>query len=126
MSSWQEYKNIAKERGSLAYELFVIISSPEKPDQLKSVLPEHLAYQAELEASGSLVLAGPLSDLTGESMEGVGMIVYRAESFEAAQALADGDPMHKQGVRSYVLRRWLINEGNLTLNVKLSAQQVRL
>jgi uncharacterized protein YciI len=67
-----------------------------------------------------------MSDETGEHMQGVGMIVYRAESLEAARALADGDPMHKSGARSYTLRRWMINEGSLNLSVGLSTKQVTL
>ena len=54
------------------------------------------------------------------------MIVYRAESLDAARALADNDPMHLSGARSYVLRRWMINEGSLSLNVGLSTNQVTL
>ena len=89
-------------------------------------MPDHLAYQAEQEKSGALAFAGPLSDLTGEQMEGCGLIVYRADSFEAAKAIADADPMHSTGTRTYTLRRWMINEGSFRVDVKLSAQQVRL
>jgi len=71
-------------------------------------------------------MAGPLSDETGELMEGVGMIVYRAESLAAAKALAEADPMHKSGTRNFTIRRWLVNEGSFQLDIKLSAQRVRL
>lgn len=125
MVAWTDYKNAAKERGSLAYELFVAISTPiVAPEELKARLPEHLEYQGSLESSGALAFAGPLSDVTGDQMEGVGMIVYRAESMAAAKALADADPMHASGARTYELRRWMINEGSFQLNVKLSAQDV--
>ena len=73
-----------------------------------------------LERAGQLAFAGPMSDETGEHMQGVGMIVYRADSLAAAQQLAENDPMHKSGARSFVLRRWLINEGSLNLSVGLS------
>lgn len=88
------------------------------------MLPAHLDYQAELEQQGRLVMAGPLSDPSGELMEGVGMIIYRAESLEAAKALADADPMHRTGTSEYTLRRWLVNEGSFQLDIKLSAQSV--
>jgi len=127
MPAWSEYKTAAQERGSLALELYCVVSTPVKtPDKLKEKLPEHLAYQAEQERAGSLFLAGPLSDLSGELMEGVGLIVYRAESLDAAKAIADNDPMHAAGVREYTIRRWLVNEGSLQLNVQLSAQDVKL
>lgn len=127
MVTWADYKKEAGERGSLALELFVVVSTPaQSPDELKAQLPAHLAYQEQLEQAGTLAFAGPLSDLQGEQMQGMGMIIYRAHSLAAARALADGDPMHVSGAREYTLRRWLVNEGSLTLSVKLSAQSVRL
>jgi len=127
MVAWADYKAEAKSRGALALELYVAHSVPSKgPQDVKASLPAHLAYQAELERAGALAFAGPMSDETGEHMQGVGMIVYRAETLEAARALADGDPMHKSGARSYTLRRWMINEGSLNLSVGLSTKQVTL
>lgn len=127
MPVWSEYKQTSEERGSLALELYVVISTPVKaPEDLRENLPAHLAYQAEQEEKGRLVMAGPLSDITGELMEGVGMIVYRAVSLEAATALAEHDPMHKSGTREYTIRRWLVNEGSFQLDIKLSAQSVKL
>lgn len=127
MPAWDEYKNAAIERGSLAHELFVVISEPAAdPAQMKEKLPEHLAYQAEQENAGNLVLAGPMSDPSGDLMEGVGLIIYRAASLDAARKLAENDPMHSSGTRSFVIRRWLVNEGSISVNVKLSAQSVTL
>ena len=124
---WQEYKQQAQSRGALALELFVVQSTPAKsPDAVKAVLSEHLDYIASLESQGDLAFAGPMSDETGEEMQGMGMLVLRASSMEQARALADGDPMHKSGARSFTLRRWLINEGSLTLSVGLSSGHVRL
>jgi len=126
MPEWSEYKKAAEERGSLACELYAIISTPAKsPEDLKENLPAHLAYQAELEQQGNLVMAGPLSDLTGNAMEGTGMIIYRADSLAVATALANNDPMHKTGTREYTIRRWLVNEGSFQLDIKLSAQSIR-
>jgi len=126
MPKWSEYKKAAEERGSLACELFAVVSTPAKsPEDLKANLPDHLAYQAELEQQGQLVMAGPLSDISGEAMEGVGMIIYRADSLASATALADNDPMHKTGTREYTIRRWLVNEGSFQLDIKLSAQSIR-
>ena len=91
-------------------------------DLVKATLPAHLAYQKELEAAGVLVMAGPVSDASGEMMEAEGMVIYRAESLEAARAIADRDPMHEAGARSYTVRKWLVNEGSLSLTISLSAQ----
>ena len=67
-----------------------------------------------------LVMAGPTSDASGDSMEGAGMVIYRAASMDEARALADADPMHSSGARVYTLKKWLVNEGSLSLNVGLS------
>ena len=121
MVAWADYKAEAKSRGALALELYVVHSTPAKaPEDVKAALPDHLAYQAELERAGKLALAGPMSDETGEHMQGMGLIIYRAESLDAARVLAEGDPMHKSGARSFVLRRWMINEGSITLSANLS------
>lgn len=125
MPAWNDYKKEAKERGSLALELFVVESTPAKaPEDVRANLPAHLAYQQTMESSGKLAFAGPLSDLTGELMQGTGLIIYRAGSMEEAKQMADADPMHESGARSYTLRRWLINEGSLSLNVGLSTNHV--
>ncbi len=121
MVAWADYKSEAKSRGALALELYVALSTPTKaPEDVKASLPDHLAYQADLERAGKLAFAGPMSDETGEHMQGVGLIIYRADSLEAARKLAEDDPMHKSGARSFVLRRWMINEGSLNLSVGLS------
>ncbi len=121
MVAWEDYKSEAKSRGALALELYVAHSTPIKaPEYVKASLIDHLAYQAQLERAGQLAFAGPMSDETGEHMQGIGLIIYRADSLEAARKLADDDPMHKSGARSFVLRRWMINEGSLNLSVCLS------
>lgn len=127
MVAWADYKSEAKSRGALALELYVAHSTPAKaPEDVKAALPDHLAYQAQLERAGQLAFAGPMSDETGEHMQGMGLIIYRAGSLEAARKLAEDDPMHASGARSFVLRRWMINEGSLNLSVGLSTGQSSL
>lgn len=127
MVAWNEYKAIAQGRGALAFELYVAVSTPQKaPDEVKAVLPDHLAYIQGLEVSGQLMMAGPLSDETGEKMQGAGMLVLRAGSMEEAHGLAANDPMHATGARSFTLRRWLVNEGSVSVSVGLSTGKVGL
>ncbi|MDB4838069.1 YciI family protein [Marinomonas sp.] len=124
---WKEYKAASKARGSLALEVFVIVSTPTgSPEFVKQNLPDHLSYQAEQEAAGVLMFAGPLSDETGDIMNGGGMILYKTESLEIAKRIAEQDPMHLSGARAFTIRRWLINEGSLQLDIKLSAQSISL
>lgn len=111
----------------MALELFVAISTPAKaPLDVKASLPAHLAYQADLERRGALAFAGPMSDETGDQMLGMGLIIYRAESLDAARSMAENDPMHLSGARAFVLRRWMINEGSLSLSIGLSTKHIVL
>ena len=127
MVAWNEYKAIASERGALAFEVFVATSTPQKsPDEVKAVLPDHLAYIQSLEKSGKLVMAGPISDETGEEMLGAGMLILRAASMDEARSLAANDPMHKTGARAFTLRKWLVNEGRISISVGLSTGEVDL
>lgn len=126
MAKWDDYKAQAQERGSLALELYVVESTPlVDPASMQASLAAHLAYQKQQEKEGKLAFAGPLSDDTGDLMEGSGLIVYRARSLAEARDIADVDPMHADGKRSYRLRRWLINEGSFSLVVGLSDQSAK-
>jgi len=127
MPSWSQYREIASSRGALAFELYVVESTLAKsPQDVQSVLPQHLEYQSEMEDAGRLFLAGPMSDASGEEMSGGGLIIYRASSMDDARSLADNDPMHQSGARTYSLRRWLVNEGSISLSMGLSAQKIKL
>jgi len=127
MPKWTEYRQTAQSRGALAFELFIVESTLVKsPESAQAILPQHLEYQKDMEMAGKLVLAGPLSDLSGEEMSGCGMIVYRAETMSEAMELALNDPMHQSETRTFTLRRWLVNEGSLSISVKLAHQSVSL
>jgi len=127
MPSWSEYRETARSRGALAFELFVIESTPTaSPEEMQETLPAHLAYQKEMEAAGKLFLAGPLSDPSGDQMNGGGLIIYRASSMDEARKIAENDPMHREAKRSFTIRKWLINEGSPSLSITLSDQNVVL
>ena len=127
MPAWNDYKDEARSRGALAMELFVVTTKPCGDIALvKKTLPDHLKYQKQLEAGGALVMAGPVSDPTGDQMNAEGMIIYRAENLAAARVLADADPMHAVGARRYEIRKWLVNEGKFNFSIALSTQAVDL
>ncbi len=127
MPAWNEYKKIARERGALALELYVVESTPAvDPTKLQAVLSEHLSYQRTMEAEGRLFLAGPLSDDSGDQMQGNGLIIYRASSMDEARSIAEADPMHAKGARTFRLRKWLVNEGSPSFSTALSDQRIKL
>ena len=51
------------------------------------------------------------------------MVILRAISLEEARAIAENDPMHKSGARTFRVRPWMMNEGSITLKVTYSDGQ---
>jgi uncharacterized protein YciI len=109
----------------LSKELYVIVGTPAAPhsDQMR-LLPDHLEYQTKLEKAGVIFAAGPMFNADGT--EAPGLIIIRAASFEAAKAIADGDPWFKAGVRTYRITRWLIYEGSYSVRINYSDQTVTI
>lgn len=57
-----------------------------------AVFSEHFAYLKALTKQGQVLLAGPCTDAA------FGIVIFRAESDEAAQELMDNDPALKSGI----------------------------
>ncbi len=112
--------------GYLGKELYVIFTIPNATrEEMMPVMPDHLARQVELEKQGILFAAGPMFEEGGKAPVR-GMVIVRANSFDEARAIADADPFHKAGLRTYTLDRWVVNEGSYTVNVKYSDQSMTL
>ena len=75
----------------LGKHLYVIHTTPAAPrDQILPLLPDHLEHQVRLEKSGIMFAAGPVTNEDGSAAGG--LIVIRAELFEAARRIADFRP----------------------------------
>ena len=122
-SSWQEHIDRVTAKGLLAKRLYVILTTPASGlAALEMHLGEHLAYQKDLEARGITFAAGPFADDTETDWSGEGMIIVRAASLTEARAIAESDPMHSSGARTFRVRPWLLNEGSYTVSVRYSEQ----
>lgn len=120
-SSWEAHHEHVKEKGLLAKKLYVVLTKPAGGmEAVMENLQEHLKYQLELEANGSMFAAGPFADDEEQEWEGEGMVILRAESLAEARSMAENDPMHKSGARTFRLRPWMLNEGSITINVTYS------
>jgi uncharacterized protein YciI len=120
-SSWDAHHEHVKNKGLLAKRLYVVLTKPSGSlDDVKKHLPEHLEYQLELEAKGAMFAAGPFADDEEQAWEGEGMVILRANTLEEARSMAENDPMHKSGARTFRLRPWMLNEGSITLKVTYS------
>lgn len=118
---------LAASKGMLQKQLYAIFTTPTNGlGPVFAVLEEHLAFQVGLEKEGILYAAGPLWTDDAGSWEGEGMVVVRAASVAEARAIAERDPMHVAGARSFRVRPWLINEGSMRIRLDCSSQTFEL
>lgn len=107
-------------------ELFVVLSEPNaEPAQLRPHLEAHLDFMIKLEEAGVLFASGPLFSADG-IMTGEGITLLRAASFEEARTIAERDPFVREGLRTFSIKRWTINEGRIDLSVRLSDRSGRV
>lgn len=108
--------------GLLAKELYAVFTTASSGmEAMGPHIEAHLAYQADLEARGIMFGAGPLYYEGKEDWNGEGMIIIRASSDEEARQIAEADPMHSSGGRSFTIRPWLMNEGTVTVKINYAA-----
>lgn len=121
--NWQGMVENIASKGLLAKKMYVVFTSPAGGmEAIMRNLEAHLAYQIDLEARGIMFGAGPFADDTETDWQGEGMVIVRAVSLEEAKAIAEADPMHKSGARTFRIRPWLLNEGSYTVTVRYSQQ----
>ena len=54
------------------------------------------------------------------------MVIIRANSVNHAKEIASSDPMHKSGARSFTVRPWLLNEGNIEISLDYSTGKFKV
>jgi uncharacterized protein YciI len=107
-------------------QLWAILTRGIAPlEEIRKHRDAHLAHQVELEKAGIMFAAGPLAEPDGARVQ-FGLIVIRARDEMEARRIADSDPFHRAGVRSYTLHRWEIVEGRINVSVDLSDGATRL
>jgi len=107
--------------GMLQKQLFVVFTSPtDGMGPVMENIEEHLKFQVELEQRGIMLGAGPFWADDEHTWNGEGMVIIRADSLAHAREIAETDPMHSSGARSFTIRPWLLNEGRITVEVNFS------
>lgn len=125
MTNDHEAKTAAMTSGMLRKRLWVVLTkSIVDRAAMAPFMEAHLAHQVRLEKEGIMFGAGPLANPDG-AKAGLGLIIIRAASVEEARRIADSDPMHANGLRTYTLYEWTLNEGRITLSFDFSDQTVR-
>ena len=79
-------------------------------EDLTALQAAHLAYRAELQRQGVLVVNGPLFEQSDVSLRGVS--IFACDLAEAAR-LSDEDPSVKAGRLTYDLMEWWVPAGKL-------------
>ncbi len=126
-TSWPELIEYSENHNLLAKRLFVVFSTATKGiGPVMENLDPHVEWQTKLERDGIMFAAGPLSTDDEQYWEGDGLFVYRAESRVAAIELAERDPMHSSGARSFTVRPWLLNEGTYTVRLFYSGSSAEV
>ncbi len=107
--------------GCLQKQMYVYFTTPANGlGPVMENLEDHLKFQVELEQKGVMFGAGPFWTDDEQRWEGEGMIIIRAESLAEARKIAESDPMHASGARTFTIRPWLMNEGAVTMKVTYS------
>lgn len=83
--------------------------TPDSTPKLDQLQANHLTHLRQLSEAGHLIMAGPFTD--GGELRGVS--VFRVESIEEAQALADADPAVKAGRLVVEIHPWYVSESVL-------------
>ncbi|MEY8098044.1 YciI family protein [Falsihalocynthiibacter sp. S25ZX9] len=117
----------AASTGMLHKDLYVVMTTPTNGiGPVMENLGPHLEHQVEMEKSGRMFAAGPLWDDDETTWHGEGMFVIRAKSLAHAREIAESDPMHKSGARSFTVRPWMLNEGSVSVRLDYSTGKFRL
>lgn len=112
---------LAKTPEMLQKQLYVINTTPTNGlGPVMENIAEHLEFQVKIEQDGIMFAAGPLWADDEETWNGEGMVIIRAANLAEARKIAETDPMHASGARTFTVRPWLVNEGGFTLRVTFS------
>jgi uncharacterized protein YciI len=100
----------------LYFACFTDLVETTTKDDIERVVDAHKEWLAEMEAAGKIFVAGPFLD-ENYSYSATGLIVFRAETAEEARDLAERDPMHGLGLRTFRIVPWQLNEGTMRIEI---------
>ena len=108
-------------------DLYVVFTKPTNGMiPVMENLEDHLKFQVSLEKQGIMFGAGPFWENNEIDWNGEGMVIIRANSIDHAKEIASSDPMHKSGARSFTVRPWLLNEGNIEISLDYSTGKFKV
>jgi uncharacterized protein YciI len=110
------------------FQLYVMFGHPTdkwdfEGEVVQRVLPEHGQWLFDLEEKGVMFMGGPFRAPDYE-WDGSGAIFLRADSLAEAQSESERDPLFIEGLRTYDVRGWQLNEGRLNLSLNLHSNRI--
>ncbi|WP_288831126.1 YciI family protein [uncultured Paraburkholderia sp.] len=112
--------------GMLNKPLYVALRLPLDLSRIAELLPAHLEWAVRAEQRGELFASGPFAAPGAAPGTAGGMTILRAVSEDEARSILAVDPFVREGVFTVDVRRWILMEGSVTLNVRFSDQSVRV
>ncbi|WP_142825958.1 YciI family protein [Planococcus soli] len=79
---------------------FAVLLPMKDADKSREFRPQHLAFLEHKRSNGQVAANGKFADGSG------GLVIYRAESFGACEALVKKDPYVVEGARKYEIFEW--------------------
>ncbi|WP_298827163.1 YciI family protein [uncultured Planococcus sp.] len=79
---------------------FAVLLPMKDADKSGEFRPQHLAFLEKMRNSGQVAANGKFADGSG------GLVIYKADSFEACEALVKTDPYVTEGAREYEIFEW--------------------
>ena len=107
----------------LQKKYYVMFRKPLAHEKAQPVLLDHYNWIIELEKRGVVFASGPLFEKDGA--QGVGMTVFRVDSWDEAHELAKSDPFCTAGAVDFEIKQWQVNEGTVNVTVHFSDQSYK-
>tara|TARA_X000000950_G_scaffold80601_1_gene101345 strand:+ start:241 stop:582 length:342 start_codon:yes stop_codon:yes gene_type:complete len=108
-------------------DLYVVFTKPTNGMiPVMENLEDHLKFQVSLEKQGIMFGAGPFWEDNEIDWNGEELVIIRANSIDHAKEIASTNPMRKSGARSFTVRPWLPNEGNIEISLDYSSGKFKL
>jgi uncharacterized protein YciI len=77
-----------------------LFQSTAAPDAVEKIMPDMMAYLAELKGSGKLKHSGPFADFSG------GLDIFEVADEKEAMEIAEKDPLVSNNLGTYILKEW--------------------
>ena len=110
-------------KGMIKQDFYVMHRRSVAPERKGAVLLEHFQWLVRLEKEGRVLMTGGTFMRDGTQTEG--LTIFRADSWEAAEAMAATDPVIAAGADSYFIERFRLGAGRVNVSIDFSDQSLR-